>query len=74
MTALMPSPTVAEINAAPFIPADPESLDATRPDDLDVCDVCQGSGEIQIGWAGDPHEYDGEPCWGCAGTGQRGAA
>lgn len=57
------------------IPIDPESLDATRPADLDVCPVCAGDGAVQV-QTGDPYEgaWDGVECWACDGTGIRGAA
>jgi hypothetical protein len=55
-------------------PVDPESLDATRPADLDVCPVCHGDRAVLV--AVDPvtGEADAEECSACAGTGQRGAA
>jgi hypothetical protein len=54
---------------------DPESLEATRPVDLDVCLVCMGDG-----WLSHPtgflyaQEFNDEACWNCHGTGRRGAA
>lgn len=70
-----PPPTVTEINGAPLMPVDPESLDATRPEDLDVCPECRGEGAIQVR-TDDPYPgaWDGEECWACSGTGERGAA
>ena len=54
---------------------DPESLDATRPVDVDCCGVCMGEGGIQVptGFLY-AQEFNGEECWGCGGTGERGAA
>lgn len=56
-------------------PPDPTSLDATRPDDLDVCPACGGLGAVMV-QTGDPYPgaWDGVECWGCAGTGVRGDA
>lgn len=54
---------------------DPESLDASRPDDIDACSVCDGLGGLS--WVtNDPYPgaTDGDACWACGGTGQRGAA
>lgn len=54
---------------------DPQSLDATRPVDLDVCPVCEGDGGIS--WVSNdpyPGATDGDVCWLCGGTGVRGAA
>lgn len=49
---------------------DPESLDATRPDDLDCCPVCYGDGAIRI-QVGDllDDEWDSTECYVCHGTG-----
>lgn len=66
------APTVAEINT-PFVPIDPESLDATRPVDLDVCPFCQGDRAIHL-IDQVTGEADAEECSACAGTGIRGAA
>ena len=54
---------------------DPESLDATRPVDLDLCPVCEGLGGYTVA-SHDPFDDagDGVECWACGGTGQRGAA
>jgi hypothetical protein len=58
----------------PSVP-DPESLDATRPVDIDVCPVCDGRGGYEV-QTGDPYSgaWDGVECWSCGGTGMRGAA
>lgn len=66
MTALVIVPPIV-------ISVDPESLDATRPVDVDVCPHCiDGTVQVQTG---DPYPgaWDGEPCWACGGTGVRGA-
>lgn len=67
--------TLVESRTAVEPPPDPESLDATRPDDLDLCAVCRGDGAVQV-QTGDPYPgaWDGVECWACAGTGERGAA
>jgi hypothetical protein len=67
--------TLVEARVVVEPPPDPESLDATRPVDLDVCPVCAGDGAVQV-QTGDPYvgAWDGVECWACAGTGQRGAA
>lgn len=66
--------TALAIVEAVAVPVDPESLDATRPDDLDVCPACRGDRAVLV--AVDPvtGEADAEECWACAGTGIRGAA
>lgn len=64
--------TLVEARAAVEPPSDPESLDATRPVDLDVCPICAGERAVQVPAA--DGEYDAEECWACAGTGLRGAA
>lgn len=70
-----PMTAVATASEAVAIPLDPESLDATRPTDLDCCPICAGDGAVQV-QSGDPYPgaWDGEECWACAGTGTRGAA
>lgn len=54
-------------------PTDPESLDWSRPFDIDVCPVCMGEGAVMHQY--DPYapEFDSVECVPCAGTGQRGA-
>lgn len=66
---------LVEARAAVVVPPDPESLDATRPDDLDVCPNCGGDGAVPV-QTNDPYPgaWDGDECWACAGTGIRGAA
>lgn len=66
--------TLAESRAA-AAPVDPDSLDATRPTDLDTCGVCMGDGAIQVptGFLY-AQEFDAAECWACGGTGVRGAA
>jgi len=56
------------------VPPDPQSLDATRPDDLDVCGICHGDRAVLVVVDPVTGEADAEECWGCAGTGIRGAA
>lgn len=59
----------------PPMPADPESLDATRPVDVDTCGVCMGDGALRVPTGHlYAREFDMEPCWNCHGNGQRGAA
>ena len=53
-----------------LVPIDPEDLDATRPDDFDVCTWCIGQGVIPLPGA-DGYE---RTCHQCHGTGKRGAA
>lgn len=63
------------VGAPVLFPVDPESLEATRPADLDCCPVCEGDGAIAV-QTGDPYPgaWDGVECWSCGGTGVRGAA
>lgn len=72
--ALLTDDDRARLLASVDLPPDPASLDATRPVDLDVCGVCEGTGWFswQSGWQ--PDEWDSVECWGCSGTGTRGAA
>jgi hypothetical protein len=63
---------LVEARAGAVVPPDPESLDATRPADLDVCPVCEGDQAIPV--RSSDGEADAEECWACAGTGIRGAA
>ena len=72
MTALATAPVAADREPV-VVPIDPESLDATRPVDLDVCPVCEGDGGVQL-VDGVTGEADAEACWSCGGTGVRGAA
>jgi hypothetical protein len=69
---LVTAVVTAPVEPAVVIPVDPESLDATRPVDMDVCSVCGGLGgypvPLPLG------EWDGEECWACGGTGVRGVA
>lgn len=51
----------------PF-PIDPESLDATRPVDLDVCTGCAGDGLVVVLLESDLVDRD---CPRCGGTGER---
>lgn len=50
------------------LPPDPESLDATRPADLDTCERCRGLGDVTT------LRGDWILCGVCLGTGERGAA
>jgi hypothetical protein len=61
------------VTATPdVVPVDPESLDATRPADIDVCIQCMGAGFVSLLIE---DEWESEECWACDGTGQqRGAA
>lgn len=54
---------------------DPESLDATRPDDVDVCHACAGEGAVMV-ITGDPYDggWDSVECCFCHGTGTLGGA
>jgi hypothetical protein len=51
------------------IPIDPESLDATRPADLDCCSRCMGDGVVYAFYEGEPCDIT---CPACEGSGQRG--
>jgi hypothetical protein len=59
------------LEAPVVVPLDPESLDATRPADIDACPACiDGAVLVPLG----DGEYDAEACRACGGTGVRGAA
>jgi phage/plasmid primase-like uncharacterized protein len=70
VTTLLTRPAATVDHAEPAMPVDPESLDATRPVDLDDCPACGGEGCLIVD--------DGDPagrgaCWSCGGDGLRGA-
>ena len=47
-------------------PPDPQSLDATRPEDIDDCSMCMGEGLVDDMREGEPVDV---LCWVCGGTG-----
>lgn len=66
-----PSDLVEQLREAPaelvdVVPVDPASIDATRPEDIDVCRICHGEGAVV--WQTDG-EWDSEECYLCRGTG-----
>lgn len=71
MGALQLVPTYDAGPVTQVIPIDPESLDATRPDDVDACTVCIGAGYVTTFVDGEGQD---DECWACQGTTIRGAA
>jgi hypothetical protein len=67
-------PLLAVDEPEPAEVLDPESLEDSRPDDIDVCNVCSGEGAVM--YQHDPYldEWDSVECWVCNGTGELGAA
>lgn len=70
MAILIYSPTEPEPADVVDLPLDPEDLDSTRPEDVDVCTWCHGQGLLPAINEDHPERV----CHQCHGTGLRGAA